>query len=85
MKSWKTSIGINGFAMVFGPATINTDGFEVRQLLDTMVFQLFPMAANHWSNDGMVKIHCHGLTPTIQSLGNVTHAQSLKNCFLFHS
>ena len=26
-----------------------------------MVFQLFPMAANHWSNDGMVTIHRYGL------------------------
>ena len=43
--------------MVFGPATIDADGFEVRQSLDTMVFQWFPMVANHWSNDGMVTIH----------------------------
>ena len=43
--------------MVFGPATIGADGFEVRQPLDTMVFQWFPMVGNHWSNDGMVTIH----------------------------
>ena len=45
MKSWKTAIGINGFwsdkplvPMVFGPAKIDADGFEVRQPLDTMFF-----------------------------------------------
>ena len=58
--------------MVFGPATIDADGFEVRQPLDTMVFQWFsmvsngfqwfPMVANYWSNDGMVTIHRYGLT-----------------------
>ena len=53
MKIWKTAIGIlywyfilvfglktigtNGFATVFGPATIDADGFEVGQPLDTMV------------------------------------------------
>ena len=26
-----------------------------------MVFQWFPMLANHWSDDGMVTIHCSGL------------------------
>ena len=26
-----------------------------------MVFQWFPMVANHWSNDGMVTIHRSGL------------------------
>ena len=57
---WST-IGTNGFAMVFGPATIDADGFEVRQPSDTMVFQWFPMVANHWSNYGMVMIHHHGL------------------------
>ena len=61
MKSWKTSIGINCFTMVFGPATIGADGFEVRQPLDTMVFQWFPMEGNHWSNDGIVTIHRRGL------------------------
>ena len=45
MKSWKTAIGINGFTIVFGPATIDADGFEVWQPLDTMVFQWFPMVA----------------------------------------
>ena len=72
MKSWKTAIGINGFIwqtigtngfeMVFGPATIDADGFEVRQPLDTMVFQCFPMVANHWSNGGLVTIHHYGLS-----------------------
>ena len=37
------------------------DGFVVRQPLDPMVFQWFPMVANHWSNDGMVTIHRYGL------------------------
>ena len=37
------------------------NGFVVRQPLDTMVFQWFPMVANHWSDDGMVTIHRSGL------------------------
>ena len=37
------------------------NGFVVRQPLDTMVFQWFPMVANHWSNDRMVTIHRSGL------------------------
>ena len=41
---WQT-IGTNGFAMVFGPVTIDADGFEVRQPLDTMVFQLFSIGS----------------------------------------
>ena len=64
MKSLETTIGTNGFAKVFDPATIDGDGFVVRQPLDTMVFQLFPMVANHWSNDGMVTIHRYGLSST---------------------
>ena len=44
------TIGPNGFTMVFGPATIAPD-----------VFQWFSMVTNHWSNDGMVKIHRYGL------------------------
>ena len=28
-----------------------------------MVFQWFPMVANHWSDDGMVTIHRSGLIP----------------------
>ena len=47
--------------MVFGLTTIDADGFEVRQPLDMMVFQWFPMVANHWSSDGMVTIHRYGL------------------------
>ena len=47
--------------MVFGPATIDADVFEVWQPLDTIVFQWFPMVANHWSNDGMGTIHRYGL------------------------
>ena len=41
------------------------NGFVVRQPLDTLVFQWFPMAANHWSDDGMVTIHRSGLDPGI--------------------
>ena len=37
------------------------DGFVVRQPLVPMVFQWFPMVANHWSNDGLVTIHRYGL------------------------
>ena len=37
------TIGLDGFAMVFGLATIGLDGFS--------------MVANHWSNDGMVMNH----------------------------
>ena len=70
MKSWKTAIGINGFAMVFGPANNDADGFKVRQPLDTMVFQWFPMVANHWFNDGMVTTHCYGTTHCILILRN---------------
>ena len=36
------------------------NGFVVRQPLDTMVFQWFPMVANHWSDDGMATIHRSG-------------------------
>ena len=43
MKSLQTAIGINGFTMVFGPATIDAQGFEVWQPLDKMVF---PMVSN---------------------------------------
>ena len=41
------TIGLDGFAMVFGLATIGLNGFS--------------MIANHWSNDGMVTIHRYGL------------------------
>ena len=41
----RQTIGTNGVAMVFGPATIDADGFVVWQPLDTMVFQWFPMVA----------------------------------------
>ena len=41
------TIGLDGFAMVFGLATIGLNGFS--------------MVANHWSNDGMVTIHRYGL------------------------
>ena len=44
------------------------NGFVVRQPLDTMVFQWFPMVANHWSDDGMVKIHRSGLACIIRRI-----------------
>ena len=37
------------------------DGFWSPKPLVAMVFQWFPMVANHWSNDGMVTIHRSGL------------------------
>ena len=43
---WSSNHCTNGFMMVFGLATISTN----RQPLDPMVFQWFPMVANHWSN-----------------------------------
>ena len=64
------TIGTNGFSMVlkFGNHWTQWffNGFEVRQPLDTMVFQWFSMVANHWSNDGMVTIHRSGLNPSMQ-------------------
>ena len=57
--------------MVFGAATIDADSFEVWQPLDTMVFQWFPMVANHWFNDGMVTIHRHGLTTAVYCVKEV--------------
>ena len=33
-----------------------------------MVFQWFPMVANHWSDDGMVTIHLSGLTSAVASV-----------------
>ena len=44
------TIGSNGFPMDFGPKP-----------LVAMVFQWFPMVANHWSDNGMVTIHRSGL------------------------
>ena len=46
------TIGIDGFAMVFGLVTIGLDGFS--------------MVANHWSNDGMVTIHRYGLNAAMR-------------------
>ena len=57
---WQT-IGTYGFLMVFGLVSIFFNGFVIGQPLDTMVFQWFHMVANHWSNDGVVTIQCHGL------------------------
>ena len=42
------------------------NGFVVQQPLDSMVFQWFPMIANHWSNDGMVTIHRYGLDRMVE-------------------
>ena len=36
MKSSKTTIGINSFTMVFGPAIIDAYSFEVRQPMDSL-------------------------------------------------
>ena len=33
-----------------------------------MVFQWFPMVANHWSDDGMVMIHRSGLDHLLERL-----------------
>jgi len=57
---WQT-IGSDGFSMVLVWPTIGTNGFSMVFPLETMVFQWFPMVANHWSNDGMVTIHRYGL------------------------
>ena len=48
MNGWKATIGINGF-------------WSGKPLV-AMVFQWFPMVANHWSDDGMVTIHRSGLS-----------------------
>ena len=90
MKSLETTVGINGFTMIFGLKTIGTNGFAMVFGVKTigtngyskvfglmpMVFQWFcspatirhdgfSMVSNgryyHWSNDGMVTIHCRGL------------------------
>ena len=45
------------FQWFCSPATIAPDGF-----------QWFSMVANHWSNDGMVTIHCYGLLKTFKDL-----------------
>ena len=95
MNSWKATIGINGFTMVFGLANhwyqwfCNGfwsgnhwyqwffNGFVVQQPLDSMVFQWFPMVANHWSNDGMVTIHRYGL-PLTTACTQTTHVHRFK-------
>ena len=70
---WPT-IGTNGFSMIFRLETmvfqwfwiwqtVGTNGFSMVFPLGTMVFQWFPMVVNHWSNIGMVTIHCYGLLP----------------------
>ena len=38
--------------------------------LETMVFQWFPMVANHWSNDGMITIHRYGLFPAKHTISD---------------
>ena len=45
------------------------DGFWSPKPLVAMVFQWFPMVANHWSDDGMVMIHRSGL---FGSIGKIT-------------
>ena len=61
MNGWKATIDINGFLSGNHWYQCFFNGFVVRQPLDPMVFQWFPMVANHWSNDGMVTIHRYGL------------------------
>ena len=39
-----------------------------RSARDPMVFQWFPMVANHWSNNGMVTIHRYGLVTFLSIL-----------------
>ena len=56
------TIGLDGFAMVFGLATIGLDGFS--------------MVANHWSNDGMVTIHRYGLDQFLILLGRFEWLQN---------
>ena len=64
MNEWKVTIDINGFPMDFGPKIIGSNVFQwfwVQKPLVAMVFQWFPMVANHWYDDGMVTIHRSGL------------------------
>ena len=51
------TIGLDGFAMDFGLASIGLNGFS--------------MVADHWSNDGMVTIHRYGLNCRILLLQDV--------------
>ena len=48
------TIGLDGFAMVFGLVTIGLDGFS--------------MVANHWSNDGSIIMDRRGLPSNVASL-----------------
>ena len=41
--------------------------FQWFLLLEMMVFQWFPVVANHWSTDGMVTIHRYGLMNIVQT------------------
>ena len=61
------TIGLDGFAMGFGLATIGLNRFS--------------MAANHWSNDRMVTIHCYGLFS--RDLEQVLELGSVNKSFLF--
>merc|ERR1719341_2676171 len=47
--------------------------------LATMVFQWFSMVANHWSNNGMVTVHCYGL---VSPLVHFRWVKSVKNTML---
>ena len=62
------TIGSNGFPMDFGPKTITSNVFWSTKPLVAMVFQWFPMVANHWSDDGMVMIHRSGLLSTYRRI-----------------
>ena len=93
---WQT-IGSNGFTTVFSFATTGSnsffDGIVVRQPLELMVFQWFPMVTNHWSNDGMVTIHRYGQNQShpipyhpshlMAFCTNMQKAKDCKNCEFF--
>ena len=60
------TIGLDGFAMVFGLVTIGLDGFS--------------MVANHWSNDGMVTIHRYGLVSKVKQKMSDQMLNNLVEC-----
>ena len=68
------TIGLDGFAMVFGLTTIGLNGFS--------------MVANHWSNDGIVTIHCYGLERSITlhhgSCHHFHQSQEPLTCLLYN-
>ena len=92
MNGLEETIGTNGFSVVFGLstigpdvffslATIGLDGFAMGFGLATIGLNRFSMAANHWSNDRMVTIHCYGLFS--RDLEQVLELGSVNKSFLF--